>query len=47
MSRFPSIRLVKTGCPQPWQQELLQGNCPEELRSAAQLGLNWSREYER
>ncbi len=45
--RFPQIRPVQTGCPQPWQQYVLQGNRPEEQRLAARLGLNWSREYER
>jgi hypothetical protein len=48
MSRLPQIRPAQiTGCQQPLQQCVLRGNRPEEPLLAAQLGLNWSREYER
>ncbi len=47
MSGLQHIRLADAGHHQPLQQRVLQGNRPDEPLSAAQMGLIWSREYER
>lgn len=47
MSRSAYSSGVTAGCHQPLQQRVLRGNRPEEPLLAAQMGLIWSREYER
>ena len=47
MTALKQFRPADAGCRQPLQQRVLQGKRPDEPLPAAQMGLIWSREYER